>query len=77
VTGDCGWLARRRALAAVVRAFGQAMTEHGIAPHPDGACPGPGCRCQELEDQVTSRAIDLAAAELGVTPESLDPGTDP
>jgi hypothetical protein len=73
----CGWLARRRALTVVARAFAQAMTEHGIPPHPGGECPAPGCPCRDLEDQVTGRAVQLAAAALGVTPESLDPRNPP
>ena len=70
---DCGWMARRRALAVVARAFEQAMAEHGIAPHPGGDCPTAGCRCRDLAGQVEDRAVQLAAAALGVTPESLDP----
>jgi hypothetical protein len=77
MTAGCGWIARRRALAAVTRAFEQAMREHGIPPHPGGTCPTPGCPCAELADQVEERAVQLAAAALGVTPESLDPRSQP
>ena len=70
-------MARRRALAAVHAAFEQAMTEHGIPPHPGGQCPAPGCPCKEQADQVYDRAIELAAARLGVTPGSLDPREPP
>jgi hypothetical protein len=77
VSRECGWQARRRAWSAVTAAFEQAMTEHGIPPHPAGDCPAPGCPCTALADAVTERAVQLAAAALGVTPESLDPREPP
>jgi hypothetical protein len=68
---DCGWSRRRRAEIAVMQAFRQAMDEAGIAPHPDGECPAPDCRCVELADSITARAEELAAATLGIPVEEL------
>lgn len=48
-----------RVLLKVVLTFRQAMAEHGVPPHPDGACPAPGCPCAVLEDAVFARACEL------------------
>ena len=76
----CGWeaslRAKRRAEEVVTSAFLQACREFGIAPHPGGECPAPDCPCESLGDQIEVRAVEIAAAELGVpVPElgDLDP----
>jgi hypothetical protein len=43
----------------MIAAFKQAMTEFGIAEHPGGRCPAPGCQCSPLEALVTARANEL------------------
>jgi hypothetical protein len=55
----CNWLRRREAETRTLQAFKQAMTDLGLADHPNGQCPYPGCRCEELADQVEARAIEI------------------
>lgn len=67
--------AQRRAVEAVTSAFLQAMAELGVPEHPGGECPVSDCPCARLGDQIEARAVEIAAAELGVpVPElaSLD-----
>ena len=68
---DCGWAARR-AEEVVTTAFLQACREYGIPPHPGGDCPSPDCPCERLGDQIEARAVEIAAAELGVPVPDLD-----
>jgi hypothetical protein len=72
---ECGALARR-AERVVTAAFIQACREEGIGPHPGGACPAPGCPCQDEQvcQRVEDRAVQLAAERLGVDPARLAPG---
>jgi hypothetical protein len=73
LTADCRWAAKQRAAAAVVRAFGQAMTEAGIPDHVDGECPALPCPCQDegVGERVEQRAAELAAAALGIPADEL------
>lgn len=71
--GDCAWPARRRA-AAVAQAFTDAMAEHGIPGHgPAGDCPYRPCPCrdEQVAARVEQRALELAAARLGIPLEAL------
>jgi hypothetical protein len=63
---DCDWSERRRVERAVTEAFRRAVEESGLPPHPDGECPGPDCRCEELADSIEARTEELAAARLGI-----------
>jgi hypothetical protein len=67
----CGWPKRRRYERVVTEAFLQAFDESGLPPHPGGECPAPDCRCEELTDSMEARAIELAAARLGIDPARL------
>ena len=67
----CNWLTRRRYEAAISRAFLQAFKESGLPNHPGGECPAPDCPCESMTDAMEARAIELAAAELGVDPAGL------
>ncbi len=75
---DCGWAERRRAARraseVVAQAFVQACTEYDIPPHPGGECPSPDCRCKDeaVGDAIEARAVEIAAAELGITPAELE-----
>jgi hypothetical protein len=69
----CGWMRRRRAEEVVTGAFLEAMREFGIAEHSNGECPAPGCRCDELADQIEARAVEITAAKLGVPVPELGP----
>lgn len=67
----CAWLQRRRADEAIAAAFRQAFEESGLPPHPGGECPAPGCPCESMTDAMEARAIELAAAKLGIPVERL------
>jgi hypothetical protein len=66
---ECNWLRHRQRERIVLDAFKQACAEAGIPEHPAGDCPTPGCRCEELGDQVEARAIQIIEAKLGPLPE--------
>lgn len=67
----CGWSRRREIENAISYAFLQAFNESGLPPHPGGECPTPDCPCESMTDAMEARAIELAAARLGLDPASL------
>ena len=68
---ECSWLTRQRYERAVSQAFLQAFEESGLPDHVNGECPTADCPCESMGDQMEARAIELAAAELGISPALL------
>ena len=67
----CGWLRNRLATLIIAEAFIQAFRESGLPRHDHGKCPTLDCPCDQMTDQIEARAIELAAARLGVSPDDL------